>query len=127
MFIPFWIVICLTLFLIYLIDKVVRQYLKFKKRVLILSDIPGPTPEFFWGNVRQVSGVVCIFLTVCSLASSADGLCKTVWTQTRPDKMSGLIWVQTTRHSESTPERIFLKKLILTEKNACKLPSRQSV
>ena len=83
MFIPFWMIICLTLFLIYLIDKAVRQYLKFKKRVLILSDIPGPTPEFFWGNARQVS--VVVFLILSLLASSADSICKQFEQNVGPD------------------------------------------
>ena len=33
---------------------------------------------------------------------------QTVWTQIRPDKMSGLIWIQTVRHSDDNPERVFL-------------------
>ena len=34
---------------------------------------------------------------------------QTVWTQIRPDKMSGLIWMQTVWHSDGIPERIFRK------------------
>ena len=34
---------------------------------------------------------------------------QTVWTQNRPDKMSGLIWIKTVWHSDGMPERIFLK------------------
>ena len=34
------------------------------------------------------------FITLYVLVPSADNFCKTVWTQIRPDKVSGLIWVQ---------------------------------
>ena len=44
----------------------------------------------------------------------------------RPDKMSGLIWIQTVWHTDGITERIFLKKLILKKiqqkmKKACKI------
>ena len=53
---------------------------------------------------------------------------QTVWTQIRPDKMSGLIWVQTVCHSDGIPETIlrkssFLKKNHKTTKKHVKLPS----
>ena len=35
-----------------------------------------------------------------------------VWTQIRPDKMSGLIWVQTVQHSDDIPERFLIKVTI---------------
>ena len=34
---------------------------------------------------------------------------QTVWTQVRPDKMSGLIWIQTVWHFDGNLERIFWK------------------
>ena len=34
---------------------------------------------------------------------------KSVWTQIRPDKMSGLIWIQTVWHSDGIPKRAFEK------------------
>ena len=51
--------------------------------------------------------------------------------QIRPDKMSGLIWIQTVWHSYGIPERFFLKKLMfkkiqMTKKHA-KVPSTQRV
>ena len=57
---------------------------------------------------------------------------ETVWTQIRPDKMLGLIWLQTVWHFDGIPERLFekvyLKKknLQITKKHA-KLPSMQRV
>ena len=36
-------------------------------------------------------------------------LLQTVWNQIRPDKTSGLIWIQTVWHSDGIPERIFRK------------------
>ena len=41
---------------------------------------------------------------------------QTVWNQIRPDKMSGLIWIQTVWHFDGIPERFFLKKLIVKKK-----------
>ena len=41
---------------------------------------------------------------------------QTVWTQIRPDKMSGLIWIQTVLHSKGIPERIY-RKIFDFEKN----------
>ena len=41
----------------------------------------------------------------------------TVWTKTRPDKMSGLIWIQTVWHSVGIPEIIFFRKKKYFEKN----------
>ena len=35
---------------------------------------------------------------------------QTIWTQIRPDILSGLIWIQTACHSDGIPERIFRKK-----------------
>ena len=37
---------------------------------------------------------------------------QTVLTQTRPDKMSDLVLIQTAWHSDEIPERIFSKKLV---------------
>ena len=34
---------------------------------------------------------------------------QTVWTQIRPNKMSGLIWIQTVWHPDGIPERVFQK------------------
>ena len=36
-----------------------------------------------------------------------------VWTEIRPNEMSGLIWIQTVWHPDGIPERIFFKKVIL--------------
>ena len=54
---------------------------------------------------------------------------QTVWTQIRPDKMSGLIWIQTVWQSDGIPERFFLninfdKSRQTTKKHAI-LPSMQ--
>ena len=49
-----------------------------------------------------------ISLTLYLLVSSAIPL-QTVWTQIRPDKMSGLIWIQTVLQSDGILERIFRK------------------
>ena len=43
-----------------------------------------------------------------------------VWIQIRPDRMSGLIWIQTDCLSESVPDRFFLKSR-QTAINACKI------
>ena len=44
------------------------------------------------------------------LPSWADNLkLQTVWTLTRPDKMLGLIWIQTVKISSYIPEQIFRK------------------
>ena len=64
-------------------------------------------------------------LTLCSLVSPLQ----TFLTQIRPDKMSGLIWIQTVWHSDCIPERTFLKSLFwknqqMTKKHA-KFPRRQ--
>ena len=40
---------------------------------------------------------------------------QTVWIRIRPDKMSGLIWIQTVQHSDGFPEIYFGKKLILNK------------
>ena len=55
----------------------------------------------------------------------------TVWTQIKPEKMSGLIWIQTVLHSDRITERIkknddFEKKSADDKKHA-KFPSRQRV
>ena len=42
-------------------------------------------------------------------------LSATVWTQIRPDKMSGLIWIKIVWHSDGIPERIFQKSWFLTK------------
>ena len=48
---------------------------------------------------------------------------QTVWTQIRPNTMSGLIWVQSGCHSDGIPERIFFVKsnLIEEDKILCKI------
>ena len=38
--------------------------------------------------------------------SSRNTIRVSVWIQIRPNKMSGLIWIQTVRHSDGIPERI---------------------
>lgn len=57
MLLPVWIIICLTVFAAYIIDKIVRKYLRFKRRIILLDNIPGPTPELLWGNARQFPGL----------------------------------------------------------------------
>ena len=52
-----------------------------------------------------VTVILCLRPKRCLLIT----FIKTVWTQTRPDKMSGLIWIQTVWHSDCNPERIFEK------------------
>ena len=74
-------------------------------------------------------------LTLCLSAANFVICCwslQTVWTQIRPDILSGLIWIQTVWHSECVPEGIFLKNLTLKKVNRrqkCheKLPSMQRV
>ena len=57
--------------------------------------------------------------------SSADNQpLQTIWTQIRPEKMSGPIWNQTVWHSDGIPE-ILLKKNQMTKKQK-KIPIRQS-
>ena len=43
---------------------------------------------------------------------SADNIFKKLGPRSGPDKMSGLIWIQTVWHSYGIPERIFQKKVI---------------
>ena len=62
MVLPFWILVLLTAVAIYVTDKIIRKYVKFRKRIFLLSKIPGPTPEFFWGNARQVRQFFFYFL-----------------------------------------------------------------
>ena len=52
-------------------------------------------------------------LTRCLLSVVCWQTLQTVWTQTRPDRMSCLFWIQTVWQSDGIPERFFLKKLIL--------------
>ena len=56
-------------------------------------------------------------LTLGPLVSSADNFAKKVWTQTRPDKTSGSIRIQSVRQPDGIPERIFRKRLILNKKH----------
>ena len=53
--------------------------------------------------VETLGGILTLYLQV----SSAEKPFQTVWTQIRPDKRSGLIWIQTVGHSDGIPERIF--------------------
>ena len=52
---------------------------------------------------------------------------QTVWTQIRPDILSGLIWIQTVWHSDGVPERIFRRSWFWKKssddkkKNTCKI------
>ena len=68
----------------------------------------------------------------CNL-SSADNFLQTVWTQIRPDKTSGLIWIQTVSHPDGILKEFFEKvdfgKKISAEdkKNHEKLPSMGKV
>ena len=50
------------------------------------------------------------------LVSSADNFW-TVWTQIRPDKTSGQIWVQTIQDTLKVYMKDFSERLILTKKN----------
>ena len=56
---------------------------------------------------------------------------QTVWTQSRTDQTSVLIWIQTIWHTDAVSERIFSKKLILKKVSRRqkheKLPSMQRV
>ena len=54
--------------------------------------------------------VILNILTHYLLVSSADNLWKQFGTQIWPDRMSGLIWIQTVWHSDRIPEIIFRKK-----------------
>ena len=76
----------------------------------------------------------CNFFSIYSFPASGD-FCRLLITfansldPIRPDKTSGLIWIQTVWHFDGIPERFFLKKLIekkKTKKHA-KLPSMQRV
>ena len=52
-------------------------------------------------NKLVVRNIFCIYFPLLfdclfnSLVSSADNLCKTVWSQIRPDIMWSLIWIKT--------------------------------
>ena len=54
------------------------------------------------------AGLLTFFLPVLS----ADNLCKTVWTQIRPDKTSGLILIKAFCHIHGIPDFFFYKKKI---------------
>ena len=70
----------------------------------IMKDPENPTKE----NIQEMEIKVnwkLFFVTLCLLEWSTD-----IWTQTRPYKMLGLIWIHADRHSAGFPERICLKK-----------------
>ena len=56
---------------------------------------------------------------------------QTVWSQIRPDKVSGLIWSQTVWHPDGIPEDIFekvnLKKKSTDNKKACKITQHAKI
>ena len=56
---------------------------------------------------------------------------QTVWTQIRPDKTSGLIWIKTVWHADGIPEQIFeevdFDKNQQAPKKHAKLPSGQKL
>ena len=70
------------------------------------------------------------YLTLCLLVPSAFKPLQTVWTQIRPDKMSGLIWILTVWHSDGIPKNFFPKrwfwKKSADNKKHVKLSRRQS-
>ena len=76
----------------------------------------------YWYHLGNVSDKR---VKLCPLVSSADKLLQTVWTQIRPDKSSGLIWIQTFWHFAGIPVRIFRKKL-LEKKNSRRPKSMQN-
>ena len=70
--------------------------LKFTKSFWLEFLITGS--ERFGPQKREICQKICpLFqeLNFCLLVSSAYNYSHKVWTQIRPDKMSGLIWVQT--------------------------------
>ena len=60
-----------------------------------------------------------LYFTLYPLLLSADNLCEQFWTQIRPDKMSGLIWIQTVWHPDgieiSSMQRVKYGIIIMCE------------
>ena len=61
--------------------------------------------------------------TLCLIVSSADNLYK----QVKPDKMSGLIWIQVDLHSDVIHEKVCRNMMILKKNQQTKLPIMQRV
>ena len=70
---------------------------------------------------KEKSAILKLFANNCRLPLQK------VWNQIRPDKTSGLIWIQTVWHSGGIPERSFRKKWFWKKaadgKQQAKLPS----
>ena len=63
---------------------------------------------------------VSLLVTRCLLASSADNLLQTVWTQIRTDKMFDLVWIQTVWHSDMELIKKFFERVYFGEKSSNK-------
>ena len=93
-----------------------HYYAKFKENPCVGTDASTPFTFFKVGLAYSVQSTIFdpisnvhIILTHCQLVQSAREPSQTDWTQIRPNKMLGLIWIQSVWHSDCIPERFFRK------------------